>query len=233
PYQSEHVVVEADGTQIALQREKSRRAEAKILLAFTERKDHKLMNRVVYASVEPAEVFNQKASELIRRKYLVDLNTKGVVIGDGASWIESLRDEYFPQMRLQLDLTHVLRRAHEFLSHLGSEELNSAMKSIILAINTGEWNLFRDTLVKAREGLPRSDAFWDWMVFVRRRWKHLIGFRDYFGPLAERTSSPCEKYVDLLITRRLKISGASWSVKGANNMLKVRNYFFNKEDDHS
>ncbi|MEO0211726.1 MAG: UPF0236 family protein [candidate division WOR-3 bacterium] len=226
-------MVEADGTQIALQREKSRRAEAKILLAFTERKDHKLMNRVVYASVEPAEVFNQKASELIRRKYLVDLNTKGVVIGDGASWIESLRDEYFPQMRLQLDLTHVLRRAHEFLSHLGSEELNSAMKSIILAINTGEWNLFRDTLVKAREGLPRSDAFWDWMVFVRRRWKHLIGFRDYFGPLAERTSSPCEKYVDLLITRRLKISGASWSVKGANNMLKARNYFFNKEDDHS
>ncbi|MEO0192113.1 MAG: hypothetical protein ABIM46_04965, partial [candidate division WOR-3 bacterium] len=59
-----------------------------------------------------------------------------------------------------------------------------------------------------------------------------IGFRDYFGPLAERTSSPCEKYVDLLITRRLKIPGASWSVKGANNMLKARNYFFNKEDDH-
>ncbi|MEO0180622.1 MAG: hypothetical protein ABIM74_06780 [candidate division WOR-3 bacterium] len=66
------------------------------------------MNGVVYASVEPAE--------LIRRKYLVDLNTKGVVIGDGASWIESLRDEYFPQM----------------------------------------WNLFRDTLVKAREGLQQG-----------------------------------------------------------------------------
>ncbi|MEO0180711.1 MAG: hypothetical protein ABIN54_05300 [candidate division WOR-3 bacterium] len=45
--------------------------------------------------------------------------------------------------------------------------------------------------------------------------------------------SASERYVDLLITRRLKIPGASWSVKGANNMLKARNYFFNKEDDHS
>jgi len=33
--------------------------------------------------------------------------------------------------------------------------------------------------------------------------------------------------------RRLNVPGASWSLRGADNMLRVRNYFFNKEANHN
>ena len=92
PCSSEAVVISADGTMFSLQN--GYKAEAKIALAYTERKDRTLLNKVVYASAEPAETFNAKASDIS-----VDMNTKG----DKASWITSLRDNYFPQMRLQLD----------------------------------------------------------------------------------------------------------------------------------
>jgi hypothetical protein len=49
------------------------KAEAKIALAYTERKDRTLLNKVVYASAEPAETFNAKASDIS-----VDMNTKGI-----------------------------------------------------------------------------------------------------------------------------------------------------------
>jgi len=80
---------------------------------------------------------------------------------------------------------------------------------------------------------PHQDAFWDWILFVKRRWHELTGFIGQEGPLAENTSSPCEKYVDLLICRRLKHPGASWSRQGANNMLRVRTHLFNREYDHN
>jgi hypothetical protein len=76
PRPSEAVVISADGTMFSLQN--GYKAEAKIALAYTERRDRTLLNKVVYASAEPAETFNAKASELIRRKYSVDMNTKGI-----------------------------------------------------------------------------------------------------------------------------------------------------------
>lgn len=231
-YPAEQVIIEADGTMIALQNGK--KAEAKLVLAFSERKGHRLLDKVVYASMEPADIFNQKASQLVRHKYWVDMNTKGVVIGDGAPWIESLRDENFPQMRFQLDMCHVIRRARELLSSLDEKEREASMEDIRLSINTGNWEGFRHTMIKAAKVEPtRLGLFWEWMMFVKRNWKHLIGFLDYWGPLAENTSSPCEKHIDLVINRRLKIPGASWSIRGANNMLRVRNQLFNEKDDHN
>jgi len=75
PQPAEAIVVSADGTMISLQN--GSKVEARIALAYTERKDHTLLNKVVYASTEPSETFNAKASELIRRKYSVDMNTRG------------------------------------------------------------------------------------------------------------------------------------------------------------
>lgn len=222
---ADRVVIEADGTMISLQ--DGQRAEAKICLAFRERRDHRLLGKLVYASMEPAAPFNQQAADLIRRKYRVDIKTRGVVIGDGAAWIESLRDEHFPQMRLQLDLSHALRRAGEFLSHLSEDERDTVMGGLKIFIHARDWPGFRDRLIKARKTASYSQAFWDWMGFLRQRWEQLVGFLDHRGPLSEKTSSPCEKYVDLVINRRLNIPGASWSIRGAGNILRVRNHLFN------
>lgn len=161
------------------------------------------------------------------------MNTDGVVVGDGASWITSLRDEHFPQMRLQLDVVHVLRKAGEFLSHFSNEMRTAMLRRLRLFIETGNWELFRSLMVNAMRSSSPSDTFWDWLLFVRKRWHELVGFIGQKGPLSENTSSPCEKYVDLLICRRLKHPGASWSIRGANNMLRARTCLFNKEDNHS
>lgn len=222
---AESVVIEADGASVSLQ--DGRRTEAKICLAFHERRDNKLLGKMVYASVKPAPSFNHHAATLIRRKYSLDIKTPGVVIGDGARWVESLRDEYFPQMRLQLDLSHVLRRARELLSHLSEEDREGVMREIILFIHRGDWRGFRDTMARAMKTSPRREAFWEWIAFLWPRWKHLTGFIGQPAPLSERTSSPCEKHVDLVINRRLNIPGASWSIRGAENMLKARNHLFN------
>jgi hypothetical protein len=107
------------------------------------------------------------------------------------------------------------------------------MGRLKMFIGIGNWELFKGLMVNLTKASPNPDAFWDWLLFVKKRWHELTSFIGQKGPLAERTSSPCEKYVDLLIVRRLNVPGASWSLRGADNMLRVRNYFFNKEDNHN
>jgi hypothetical protein len=62
------------------------------------------------------------------------------------------------------------------------------MRAAIMRRLKIKWELFRAFMVNLTKASPNPDAFWDWLLFVKRRWHELTSFIGQRGPLAERTS---------------------------------------------
>ena len=73
-----------------------------------------LMDKKSYASIEGLEVFGEKFFlECVRQGVL---KAKEVfLIGDGASWIRTLKENYFPEAIGVLDIWHLERELREAL----------------------------------------------------------------------------------------------------------------------
>jgi hypothetical protein len=62
------------------------------------------------------------------------------------------------------------------------------MRAAIMRRLKIKWELFRALMVNLTKASPNQDAFWDWLLFVKRRWHEFTSFIGQRGPLAERTS---------------------------------------------
>lgn len=223
----EVLYIQVDGTGVN-NRETKEWMECKVGASFSQRvlisKDRVwLMDKKSYASPD-ADSFGEK--------FFLDCIKQGALkaktvffTGDGAGWIRTLKDNYFPNAIGVLDIWHLERG---FKMVFGASGSNVVEELKMLALN-GEAKRIVERLSKEAFSL-RGEA--------RRRVVELIkyvkGNHDWIEniPLAGGYGSgPIEKTVDITVARRFKKRGMSWYKRGANPLLRLRLLKLNGEWD--
>jgi hypothetical protein len=225
------VIVQVDGTLIGT-RERTdieevsgkRRMEVKLGVAYTgtqlvSRNRRRTIERMVYSEVGPAEEFGERwYGECL--KYGIEPETHVHLIGDGAAWIRNLQRAMLPGSRYTLDAYHLQRAALEVLTERQYQHFRSLVFS----------NRAVDALRCIRHLQPSDhdhrQELEDFSAYLER---NLDGIRYHDkGPIG---SGVVEKAADIVVSRRMKRRGMSWSRQGANNLLALRNRYLNEAFD--
>lgn len=212
--------VEADGTMIALQREKERKAEIKIGIAYegweeVSKNRYKVIEKTVYSAITSGDSFWEKFSLKLARKY--DLPRVGEIIGggDGAAWVKSgvslLGGKY------QLDRFH-LRRA--LLRSLSCQK--EFISPVYKACNEGNIAKIKALLIRARNR-ARGEEREGIEQLMRYLGENADGLKDYRICLGKegsglRRTGAIESNVDKVGANRMKKRGMSWTRAGARRM---------------
>lgn len=225
------VIVQVDGTLIVT-RERTdieevsgkRRMEVKLGVAYTgtrlvSRNRRRTIGRMVYSEVGPAEAFGERwYGECL--KYGIEPETHVHLIGDGAAWIRNLQRAMLPGSRYTLDAYHLQRAARAVLT----ERQYQYFRSLVFR------NRAVDALHYIRHLQPSDrdhrQELEDFSEYLER---NLDGIRYHDkGPIG---SGVVEKAADIVVGRRMKRRGMSWSTEGANNLLALRNRYLNEAFD--
>jgi len=228
----EIVVVEVDGTTLSSQEEGEEQFEMKLGVMYSgkelesrraKRKRYRLKEKVLYGGVEGAEEFGEKLFLAGEGRLSLSLAQHILGIGDGASWIPDLVGGETFKGVYQLDWWHLERRireafpgqpalAGEIMGHIRRGEAEKARSLLRL----------RKVVVKGEE--ERVEAL---LGYLEENWHGLYGSRSLRGQVAAQKvlvvgSGAIEKNIEVVIGRRFKGRGMSWSRRGAHHLLKLR-----------
>lgn len=215
-----HLLVEADGVNIALQREEKDKAEIKVGIAYegwelVSKGRYKVQQKTSYCALDSESGFWEGFSLKLAHRYDLSRTNNIVVGGDGASWVKSgaeLLGGCF-----QLDRFHLLRGLRQALSR--RREL---VYPVYQACNEGNYPLALSYLDRAKGEATGEE---------RQKIEQVIGYisdnaaglRDYRldagaeGQHLRRTGA-IESNVDKLVANRMKKRGMSWTIAGAKHM---------------
>lgn len=214
------LLIEADGVNIALQRERQHKAEIKVGIAYegweeVSRERYRLTGKTSYCALTSGSSFWEGFSLQLAARYDLTRTRNIVVGGDGAGWVKegaSLMGGCF-----QLDRFHLLRalrRALSWQAHL--------IKPVYAACNEGDWVRVQAILRQALQASAGSEkeAILGLMRYLS---ENIAGLKD--RPLETgkegahpRRTGAIESNVDKLVANRMKKKGMSWTLKGARHM---------------
>jgi len=217
-----YLMVEADGTYVALQREKERRTEVKIGIAYegwqgVGKGRFRLKEKASYTGIMDGDRFWEGFSLALAKKYNLSRVGRVIVGSDGAEWAKQGADVFGGLY--QLDRFHLLRAIYR---GIGSDMAGEVYR----ACTAGEVAKADAILRQAQEEAEGEEA--DSIAQLRG---YLLsnnhGLRDYrlvtgYGD-GLRGLGAMESNVDKLIANRMKKRGMSWTKKGANRMARLLN----------
>jgi len=217
------LIMEADGVMLSLQREKARKAEVKLGIAYEGWKKvgkdrYSTLNKTVHADIAGTDTFWSGMALKLHGKY--DLTDGQFVIGgDGAGWIKDGVD-YFGG-RYQLCRYHLNR---ELCLALGHDR--QKLGKVRSCCQRGEFDAALAVLKEAA-----AEASPDKGKQISRAIKYMVsnadGLEDYRNHTEQldgelRRTGAIEGNVDKLIVRRMKNKGMSWTYDGIRRMLWLR-----------
>ena len=217
------VVVEIDGTMVASREvteieevRGKRKMEVKLGVAFTgtkpvSRNRRRTQERMVYGDAAPAEEFGERwYGECLRHG--IEPETDVHLIGDGAAWIRNLQRTIHPGSRYTLDAYHLRKAAGQVLT----ERQDKQFCSLVWRDRAPTKALEYVRRLQPSDGEHRLELH-TFCLYLER---NLDGMRyDRPGPVG---SGVVEKAADIVVGRRMKRRGMSWSRQGANNLLALR-----------
>ena len=130
---------------------------------------------------------------------------KGVVVGDGASWIKAFRDDYLFHFGFQLDLFHVARE----INLLGLSGVYERIKSHDTRLNEVISEI-RKALQKTRDE-TKKERLLNLMAFLRRSWDYIRSFLSLPSNLAVKGSGTVEGYI---ARAKDRLGRRTWSTQG-------------------
>ena len=214
--------VEADGVNIALQREKERKGEIKVGIAYEGWKEasgkgrYRLKEKTVYLGMMAGDRFWDGFSLKLAKKYDLSRVERCVVGGDGAHFVRD-GSEILGAM-YQLDRFH-LRRA--LLRGTGGDV--SLANEVYRFCVSGDIVEADRLLMRAQVGRKREQS-----LEIGRLRAYLLenacGLADYrigLGGGALRGLGAIEGNVDKLVACRMKRRGMSWTKRGAQRMARL------------
>jgi len=215
-----YLFIEADGTMVALQKEKARRAEVKVGIAYegwreVSKDRYKVTEKTAYSGIMDGDRFWEGFSLALAKKYDLSRIGKVVVGGDGASWVKEgaglLGGIY------QLDKFHLKRAIHRGLANdpLGAEVYQACMIGDVANADR--------LLLEAQQGadIDREAAIMELRGYLIA---NCYGLRDYRLEVDDdnlRGLGAIEGNVDKLVANRMKKRGMSWTIKGAQKMARL------------
>ena len=215
-----HLMVEADGVNISLQREKNSKAEIKVGIAYegweaVSKERYQVCRKTSYCALESEQDFWENFSLKLAYKYNLPQITHKVVGGDGAAWVKSGAE--LLAGRFQLDRFHLLRALRQALS-----QQKYLIYPVYQACGEGNTLLALTYLNKAKQASRGEEREKIRQVINYLRF-NLAGLKDYRLDLgaegqALRRTGAIESNVDKLIANRMKKRGMSWTLAGAKLM---------------
>lgn len=215
------LLLEGDGVMIALQREKEKKAEVKVGIAYEGWEEvgkdrHRLSQKTCYCAIAGEDSFWEGFTLKLAQKYDLAGIRDIVVGGDGASWVKTGADLF--QGTFQLDRFHLLRALRRAL---GAD--TALIPQVYTACDRGDWPAALALLNQARgrtRGEPKEKI--DRLIVYLT--DNLAGLKDYrldrgIEGKALRRTGAIESNVDKLVANRMKKRGMSWTKKGARRMV--------------
>jgi hypothetical protein len=225
------VVLEADGTGI---RSRDGPAEAKLLIWYAGKRIRRsgtghrrrrafLLHKGAYAAVQEVDGFGQTAFCLAERA--VGLTRARFLLGisDGGGWLPGLFAEWLRVDAHQLDHFHGRRRIQQ-TPGLPSE-VSSRWWS--LAVEGRLEEIVAEARVLIRRGVLDPEEARMTVAYIAAGAPKLhaasrLKDRGATGELCSKGSGAIEHNVDLVVARRLKRRGMTWSREGASDILALR-----------
>lgn len=219
-----HLLVEADGVMLSLQREKERKAEVKLGIAYegwekVGKDRYRTANKTIFAAVTDRDSFWAGMSLKLQNRYDLSRVGETIVGGDGAAWVKE--GASYINGRFQLDRYHLNR---ELCAALGHDE--ETRNKIWRACDSGKTELGLQLMIEAIRQAKGGQA-----QKIAKVYHYLdenrSGLGDYRLELGEegkglRRTGAIEGNVDKLVARRMKNQGMSWTIKGIRRLLCVR-----------
>jgi Uncharacterised protein family (UPF0236) len=218
------LMVEADGVMLSLQREKERKTEVKLGIAYegwesVGKERYKTVNKTIFAEVTGGNTFWAGMSLKLQKRYDLDRVGQTVVGGDGANWVKE--GAGYVNGQFQLDRYHLNK---ELTTALGQDKETKG--KVWQACQCGDVETGLRTIAEAMKQAKGERA-----QRIAKAYHYLQanrdGIEDYRLKLGEegkrlRRTGAMEGNVDKLVVRRMKNQGMSWSLQGIRRLLCVR-----------
>jgi len=214
--------MQLDGTMIASREAGEhdqygrKRMEVKVGVLFWgtqrlgKRKRNKTLQRSVYARISDVEAFGEQWYAQCRKAGLGN-EQRVHCIADGGGWIGTVRQGHFPGSDYTLDLYHLKKRAREVL-------LKHQYRRFFTLVRTGLVSTAQDYLGSLHPSdSAHREALSEFRHYVEQNRDGL-----HYEAGAIWGSGVIEKMVDVVVGKRMKRQGMSWSKQGANNLLALR-----------
>ena len=219
------LLVEADGVILSLQREKEKKVEVKLGIAYegwekVGKNRYRTVNKTAYAAIAGEQAFWAGMTLKLQGKYDLSRIRETIIGGDGAGWVKEGAN--YLSGRFQLDRYHLNR---ELTAALGRDKETKG--KVWQSIAQGNSQAGLDTLaasLKRAEG-EKAERL---AHAYRYLWDNRSGLVDYRLNLVEeerkylRRTGAVEGNVDKLVVRRMKNQGMSWTIQGIRRLLCVR-----------
>jgi len=228
----EIVVIETDATSIHAQGEETDNLEVKVGLLYSgkelesrtaKQKRYRLKEKRLYATLKGAESFGEGLYLTATRNLGVERAKHLLLLGDGASWIRSLWEMHFSRAIYQLDHWHLRRK-------LGGLEPQDSrwVEDMMELLRRGELERVKRLLRSRGRVEPQKGEKIEQVInYLEENNEAIFGVKALEGKVEAKEvlvvgSGAVEKSIDLLICRRFKGRGMSWSRRGANYLLLVK-----------
>ena len=185
----------------------------------------RLTGRRYVARFQPREPFGAQVYQAAAAQGIAQAR-KVVLLGDGAAWIRSIAELYFPEAEQRLDLWHLLRRASEAVAAQEPEEpvatrLRTELRSHLCRGAVAE----AEQLVHQHLTGPVGQTFAGYLAH-QREWIVDVDTLQAAGEVVG--SGAVEKAVDVVLNRRFKgRRGMSWWQANADAIAVLRTQILN------
>ena len=184
-----------------------------------------LVDKRSYAGIEDVDAFGEKFFlDCVKQGVL---NAKKIIfIGDGASWIKRLKEDYFPSSIGVLDIWHLERQLKDALGEKRKKIVKGCIGLALMGKGEEIIKRLKRVFLRVKEEKEREKLLGA-IAYVEGNLEGIgnIPLVDGYG------SGSVEKTVDITVCRRFKKRGMSWYSGGANPLLKLRLLKLNGEWD--
>jgi hypothetical protein len=231
----EIVVIEADATGISSKEGKGRWFGVKVGIIYSGKEDKgkngksrrfQLLNKRYVASIiGGVEEFGNKLYYEAQSNFGVDEARIVLYQSDGDNWLKDLKNIHFPRAYHQVDLWHIKERIDEVVKGMEDRKI---LKEFLYRKQINELLMKLYELSFSSSSIERK-RYAQLIAYIWDNRKEILAFQDLIGKLNEPYKnlavSGCgaiEKNIEILIGRRFKKQGMSWTKEGADYLLRLR-----------
>jgi hypothetical protein len=240
--EKEIVVTEMDATMLYSQERGRKKLAVKLGVMYSGKelesetakyKRYRLTDKTLYGGIEEPEEFGEKLYLKGEEKLSLSKARNLLVLGDGDPWIKNIAEGPYFMATYQLDWRHLMVKIHQTFS-----DQPKLVSELIDYLYSGQDERMLTTVKPARllcENKDKRQKIADLVTYIENNRDGLYGSRSLRDKVETKRVLVCstgamEKNIDVVIGRRFKKHGMSWSAKGANNLLKLRTLLYNKID---
>ena len=188
-------------------------------------KRYRLSEKTLYGGIEEPEEFGEKLYLKGEEKLCLSKARHLLVLGDGDPWIKNIAEGPYFMATYQLDWRHLMVKIHQTFS-----DQPKLVSELIDYLYSGQDEKMLTTVKLARllcEDKDKRQKIADLVTYIENNRDGLYGSRSLRGKVKAEKVLVCstgamEKNVDVVIDRRFKKHGMSWTTDAMRALDKAK-----------